>query len=347
MLTAFKEKMNEPPPSKIPTRSRQYLLSCERFLIHTPPFVESTTPEGSPPRDLSSSLAMQPSTTTPAAASSILAALANISRQNTSAAASAPGIPAQDSFHNFQSAQSNPVQQMAAVNNSYPFTSSAQPVNVPAPAGNFSQQLQHQSNGAQNFLSNQPPAYGGFPPPLPPAAAVDPALQQQIMILKTLADQGIPQEQWGGIIAALTAASSNGAANGAAPAFPPPLSNQGNIQNGWGAKPEESRDHNGAANHDTIRSPPGRYRRRSRSPSPQRGWGARDSPKSRRDQGYGGDFDRNSPRGRGRGNEYRQRSPPTRRGRSPTPPLRNLDYGRGEKWIEYDPSIGSGNVKGA
>jgi protein NRD1 len=166
------------------------------------------------------------------------------------------------------------------------------------------------------------------------------ALQQQILLFKTLSDQGIPQEQWAGIIAALSAVQTQGVAGGMAGMMMPgqgaaPTANQG----AWGARPAESRDRMGYP--EPIRSPNGRYGRRSRSPSPARGWGARDSPNNRRrdEPGYG-DYDRgrdSSPRGRGRGNDYRQRSPQGRN-RSLSPP-------RGEKWTDYDPSIGKDSIK--
>lgn len=294
--------------------------------------------------------AMAPSNT-----NSILAALANMARQNTAAPqAQVPqGIAPQNSSQ-IPNGQSNVAQQMGSLNPTFPFTTSAQPVNMPAPAATYALQGQGQSNGAQNFPSNPAITFGAPAPPT--QAPVNPALQQQILLLKTLADQGIPQEQWGTIIAALNAAQGNAAAG--MPQQPPqfPLANQN--QNGWqGSRPEESRDRNGF--NEPVRSPPGRYRRRSRSPSPARAWGARDSPNShRRDDGSYDEYHGNSPghaarnrgedrggRGRG-GNDYRQRSPQPRRGRSPSPPGRYDQGPPREKWIEYDPAIGKGSIKG-
>ncbi len=258
-----------------------------------------------------------------------------MARQNTSAPVAAPpSIPPQINPYSVPNAQ-NSLAQQASMNPPYPFPPSTQPVNVPASAAAFATPIPGTSNGAQNPSSN-PIAPFGAPSALPQDAA---ALQQQIMILKTLADTGVPQEQWGGIIAALTAAGAPGAPAGAAglPQAQPYGTNP--MPNNWGARPEESRDLNGY--NDPIRSPNGRYRRRSRSISPQRPWEARDSASSHRrdDTGYG-DYGRDSPgRGRGRGNEYRQRSP-VRRGRSPTPPMSS------EKWVSYDATIPKGNIKG-
>ncbi|KAI9742454.1 MAG: hypothetical protein M1818_003988 [Claussenomyces sp. TS43310] len=333
MLTAFKEKLNEPQTN-------------------------STTPDGSPPRDIQPSLGMQANAPAPPPASntsSILEALANMARQNTSASAANPNVSAPDNSYKMPGAESNPAQQVA-MNPTYPFPTSAQPVNVPAPSAPFPSHTPATSNGIQNYLSNPSMPFGGVLAPVS-QGPVDPAVHSQIMLLKTLADNKVPQEQWGAIIAALTAAGGNGApSNGSiggmgAVATPPFPGNQGQNQGGWGVKPEESRDRSGFL--DSIRSPDSRYRRRSRSISPARGWGARDSPSSHRDQGYD-EYGRHSPsrgrpddHGRNRGNDYRQRSPANRRGRSPSPSrhVNSINAARGEKWVEYDPSIGSGNVK--
>jgi protein NRD1 len=346
MLNTFKEKLNAPAPSKTAQIVSNTFVLDGFSNVHLLS-LESTTPEGTPPLDFQMT-SQQP--TVPAAAvsntSSILEALANMARQNTSAPTASANIPAPSSSYNMPSVPNVSAQQMASMNPTFPFPPSTQSVNVPAPTATFASLPQGSSNSAQNFPSNPAVPYGAVAPPLPQETSA--ALQQQILIFKTLADQGIPQDQWAGVIAALNAAG------GLLPQ-PQPPANQN--QNGWGARPEDSRDRNGYV--EPVRSPPGRYRRRSRSPSPARAWGARDSPSSRRrdEPGYG-DYDRgrDSPgrghadeRGRGRGNEYRQRSPRARRGRSPTPPG-NYDKGQmarpGEKWVEYDPTIGKDNIKG-
>jgi protein NRD1 len=349
MLNMFKEKLNAPAPSKTAQSVfNTFILDGFSNLIVLS--LESTTPEGTPPRDFQMTPQQQ---TTPAAAvsntSSILEALANMARQNTSVPSASATVPAPSSSYNMPSmpnVPNVPLQQMASINPTFPFPPSTQSVNMPAPAATFASQSHGTSSSAQNFPSNPAAPYGTVAPPLP--QETNTALQQQILIFKTLADQGIPQDQWAGVIAALNAAGG---------LLPQPQIPANQNQNGWGARPEDSRDRNGYA--EPIRSPPGRYRRRSRSPSPARAWGARDSPSSRRrdEQGYG-DYDRgrDSPgrglvdeRGRGRGNEYRQRSPRARRGRSPTPPG-NYEKGQitrsGEKWVEYDPTIGKENIKG-
>jgi len=257
-------------------------------------------------------------------------------------------------LYRLSNAQNNPALQATALNQTQQFPPVPPPVNVPAAAATFASQTQASNNGVQNFASNQTNPFAAIPPVVPPTS-LDPAVQQQLMLIKTLADAGIPHDQIAGVISRL--GSQGTPMNGAGGALPPPPfpatnQNQGaqNGQNGWGARPaDQSRDNNGF--HEGMRSP-GRNRRRSRSQSPARGWNARDSPASRRREEPNYDYDRDSPgrnrddRGRpargGRGNDYRQRSPP-RRGHSLTPPR---SYGNSEKWVSYDASIGKGNIKG-
>lgn len=282
---------------------------------------------------------------------SILEALVNIARQNTSAASNTPNAQTQNSSHNVSNAQSNAAQPVAAFPQTAPFPPFSQPVNVPAAAATFASH--GPSNGVQNAFSNQTNSFPGMPPIVPPQpGGVD---QQTAMLVKMLADRGMTAEQIAGIIAP-------GAQTGL-PAPPPqfPVQNPNQIaqngQNGRGVRPDESRDRNGFHERESLRSPP--YRRRSRSPSPSRGWNVHGSPASRRrdDQnfdygrnrdspGRSRDEDRGGRGGRGRGNEYRQRSPPRRRGRSPTPPRSRDSYGSGRKWIDYDATIPKGSIKG-
>ncbi|OBT98129.1 hypothetical protein VE01_03829 [Pseudogymnoascus verrucosus] len=317
MLNSFKEKLNK-----------------------------STTPEGSPPADVGRSFpgAPPPATNAPNT-SSILEALANMARQNTTAAAAPRAIPApapvQDNAYSMPQAQSNG----AALNPTYPFPPSTQSVNVPAPAAaSYGSLPQGQNNGVPNYPSNPNLPLGAGAPAPAAAAALNPDLQRQIMLIKTLSDAGVPQDQWGGIIAALTqtqAAAPVGSGVNVGGAPPAPYGAA--PTNTW--NPIESRDRGGP--NEAVRSPQGRYRRRSRSQSPARGWNApRDSPNSRRRDDNVGDYGRNSPAyGRDRHNEYRQRSP-ARRGRSPSPP-RGFYDGRsgGTKWVEFDHSIPKGSIK--
>ena len=342
------------PPALLPHRD----LLCYFFLISilevpVEQSATSTTPPGSPPPNLQQTLGLQPTAIAAPAqnASSIMEVLANLARQNTAAPATNSSTQPKDSSFNVSNAQNNPAPQVAAMNQTIPFP--APPVNVPAAVATFASHNQGPSNGAQNFASNQTNPFSAVPPLIPPTA-LDPAVQQQLMLIKALSDQGIPPDQIASLIAAM---GSQGPPILGAGSIPPPpqfaAQNQNqnvqNGQNGWGVRPDESRDHNGY--HESLRSP-NRYRRRSRSPSPTRTWNPHDSPASRRRDESNYDYDRDSPgrnrgedrgRGRGRTNEYRQRSPP-RRGRSPTPPPRS--NGSGPKWIGHDQHLAKGNIKG-
>lgn len=173
------------------------------------------------------------------------------------------------------------------------------------------------------------------------------ALNQQVLLIQLLMQQGIPQDQWAPIIQAL----SSGAANAGAV--------QAGFQNFWNSNGRND----GQLRDGSMRSPPpaGRYPNRDRSRSPQ-GWGRErgQSPPRRRDSPTYGDYDGDSAgrgdpydrRGRGRGgrgrdNDYRQRSPPgNRRGRSPDTPDRYTLPPGGPKWVDYDPTVGKDSIKG-
>ncbi|TVY21078.1 Rpb7-binding protein seb1 [Lachnellula arida] len=317
---------------------------------------ESTTPPGSPPADLQRAFGSTMHPGAPAApaapatatsAPSILQALASLARQNASTSA--------DNSYSVSNAHHNGA---PASNQAVPFPHVPQPVNVPAATYASQPPYQGASNGAyaQSFASSQtnPNAFAAVPPVVQPGA-LDPALQQQILLVKALADQGLTTEQ----IQAVLAVGAGGL-----PQPPQPFAAQQqsqnqnqNVQNGWNgaaaaSRPDDSRDFNGYHDREAVRSPPNRYRQRSRSRSPPRAW---NSPAARRrDESNTYDFDRNSParnrgdeRGRGgrggaaRGNDYRQRSP-ARRGRSPSPPR---SRGAGQKWIDHDSSIPKGSIK--
>jgi protein NRD1 len=151
------------------------------------------------------------------------------------------------------------------------------------------------------------------PSPAAPAAAAaqsPEAIQQQLMVLQLLAQQGVPQDQWAGFLAALNPA-----------AVPQP---QG--LPGWNQR-------SGTFNVGQSQSRDPRSRGRSRSRSPP-GWNkGRKSPTY---ESYGG----GSP-GQGRGRTDRQRSPPGRREASRSPPK---DV---PKWVEMDASLGPDKIKGA
>lgn len=153
-------------------------------------------------------------------------------------------------------------------------------------------------------------------PPAPPAGVASPDINQ-VMLIKTLIDQGLQADQ----ISAILQTMSSGQLPQAAPAYPAAPSQP--QDGGWGAG-AQSRDY---GDH--------RYGNRSRSRSPDR-WG-RDSR-----EGYDRHGPRGSSRDRGGRPDYRNRSPMGRRDRG-TP-----DHGhdKKQKWVEYDRNLRPGCIKG-
>ncbi|KAM5444709.1 hypothetical protein MferCBS31731_000164 [Microsporum ferrugineum] len=334
--------------------------------------VESTTPEGSPAPNsfLLGGPAQQQQQPAGSAAvpdtSSILKALAEMAKQNTAAPA-APAIPAQTSSSNVLNAQPAVPQTNAPSVDQTALQSNGQSVNPYA--GNLAAQFPGLANTAQNMFQNQPQgqaagaaAYPGQNPlaqlmqqqqqPAPTAVTPDPL--QQLNLIQLLAAQGIPQEQWATALQILNlsnAANAGGLGNMNPPAMPGfgqmPAANQ----NAWGSNAQDNSSRDRDRDQDYTRSPPGQYRRRSRSP----GWDRRrdSSPPRRRDSPVYGEYHGDSPgrnrgdhgRGGRRGDGYRQRSPPGRRRRSPSPRKDTTLPPPGPKFIDYDYSIGDGNIK--
>ena len=198
------------------------------------------------------------------------------------------------------------------------------------------------------------------PAPMPSqgAAAVTPEpLQQQLQLLQLLQAQNVPQEQWAPLLAVLL---SNGAgmASNSNPAAQSGWPQAGSF-GGVGRDDPQSRDRNGY-NDQYMRSPPNRYRnQRSRSRSPPAWDRRRDaSPPRRRDSPVYGEYGANGSRGdygrgksgaRGRKDDFRVGSPAPggRYRRSPSPYRQEQTLTPpGPKWVEYDPSIGEGMIKG-
>lgn len=366
MLNIFKEKLNTQGNTTRPLSGFQFSNGLDG------PSVTSTTPPGSPPPDLHSRIgllnAQNPAAPAASDTSAILAALAKMARQNTSVASTAtpatpavpavPSVPAtasaatsaaaphyqtQDNLYNVPNVHNIPLRQPSALNQ--PLPPSFPPLNPLVAQGTYPPIPNSSSNNVSNF-SNQPNPFPSAPPPIVPnTTGLDPAVQQQLLLIKALSDQGLSPDKIAGIISAV------GNRVTVPPALPLNPQNQSlpvsqGGQNAWGIKMDESRDREG---YDPSRSPSNRYRRRSRSRSPQ-AWNNRDSPLRRRDE-PGLEYERGSPRtrgddrnrGRGRTVDYRQRSPP-RREQSASPP-HNFNNS-GNKWIGYDSTIPKGSIKG-
>ncbi|KAI0187376.1 hypothetical protein F4808DRAFT_472541 [Astrocystis sublimbata] len=301
---------------------------------------ESTTPVGTPPPGAGLTGLTEPKPSSVEAPNAIMEALANIARQNiTAPPTSASVLAAANPFNVPPTAtQSHPPTQAQA-----PFPVAA-PVNAPAMSYPYQVQnqtpIQNQPFVAPVTASNPTPGFPGVASGVPPAAAiggVDPTVQQQVMLIKLLADQGVSADKIPLIIAGIQN-SATGAPGAAAPHhnqpfMPQPQPGQQPYGSSWGQesfRADESRDRS----FNQVRSPP-RYHDRSRSRSPARRW-------DQRGRDYGG-LGSNSPGGdrdrRGRGSDYRQRSPPGRRGRSPSPPR------PGAKWVEIDRTLPQGHIK--
>lgn len=356
MLASFKGKLNAARPSKL-TRSTARTISSNEIS----PDIDSTTPDGSPAPGFNPLAGLQQpaqqSANGATNTSSILKALADMAKQNTAA----PAAPA-------ASMPSNPLAALTgAVPQPVSSADSAAGAN-PYAGGAMANPLAALSGLAQNPAMAQPQSQSQTPNPLagllPQAAAIpsqpapgattDPnALGQQLQLIQMLAAQGIPQDQWGTALQLFN--FSNPAAMGGMNAgqMPPAFNAMaGQGVGGWGRPDSQNRDRE--RERDYPRSPPGGYRRRSRSP----GWDRRRtvSPPRRRESPVYGDYHDDSPgrrggdprdaRGRRGGNEYRQRSPPGRRRRSPSPPRRDPNLPPpGPKFLEWDYSIGQGSIK--
>ncbi|KAI0518418.1 hypothetical protein F5B22DRAFT_644724 [Xylaria bambusicola] len=324
---------------------------------------ESTTPKGTPPpgAGLPGLSEVKPSVTQ--APNDIMEALANIVRQNNTAPPASVSVPAAATPFSLPLTQQSAVAQQPALQTTQSqsttptpaaFPAVVHPLNVPNLPYQYPPQTQPQAPvQAQPFVppvtaSNQVSGFPGVTPGAPPVATaggVDPNLQQQLMLIKVLSDQGVPMDKIPLIIAGIQNGSGAGAA--VAPSAPPSMTPQPQLQPGqqpygshWGQdgfRPDESRDRS----FNQVRSP--RYHDRSRSRSPPRHWD------QRRD--YGG-FGSDSPGGgrmddrdrRGRGADYRQRSPPGRRGRSPSPP-QDFPHPNGPKWVDFDRDLPQGHIK--
>ncbi|KAL4870180.1 hypothetical protein BDV12DRAFT_166331 [Aspergillus spectabilis] len=334
---------------------------------------ESTTPDGSPaPNYLSLGGAQQQQPPANGAASapdtsSILKALADMAKQNTTAPAASAAVAPVNPLSALSQQATIPLPVSSSVDQASQPQAGHAGVNtygaMAAPfaalGGSLAQnpalvQPQSQSHTPNPLTAAQNPLAALLPqataaPAQPPSMTPD-GLQQQLQLLQMLAAQGIPQDQWGTALQILSL--SNPAMPNLNPSQPPGFNLAAQTANAWGGRPDsQSRDFGDRErDRDYMRSPPGGYRRRSRSP----GWDRRRdaSPPRRRDSPVYGEYHGDSPGRRGadprgrRGNDYRQRSPPGRRRRSPSPQHNDSTLPPpGPKFIEWDYSIGQGNMK--
>ncbi|KAK0613786.1 hypothetical protein B0T14DRAFT_539502 [Immersiella caudata] len=340
------------------------LINSFKAKLSAPRPNESTTPPGSPPPNTLAMLgfgdkAAPPPQQPPAMPAlptmpNIMETLANIARQNATAAQSNPSVAAPAHAPAYSAAVGSHSNMSY-----YPPTSQpgVPPVNYQAPPPLAFQPPPHAAPAPTPTLPAQVQAPGGLSNQPNTFAANNPTVQ----LVAALAAQGVTLDKIAGVIQMM---GQGAAAPAAAPttsqvqqvppmpqpaqtgyAAPPPAAAHAPGPAPWEmSRPDEARDRSGY--HDSMRSP-GRPRGRSRSRSP-RGWDARGSPRTRNDRGF--DYGRPPSPGRGRDDrdrgrvgrmpEYRQRSPPRRGPLSPEP-----EPSQQEKWVEYDNSIPSGTIK--
>ena len=314
--------------------------------------MRSTTPTTTPPKEINPPNG-QPANAPAAQAapapdtSAILKALADMAK--TSNAASAMPHPSSSNVTNPQNAflqNVPPVNQALSVPPNVPAVSFPGSGNgVPSFAGLSSGQPDAQSmaNGLSAMQSQ---------PSMSQVNMTPESFQQQLQIIQTLQAKGIPQDQWAAVLSVLM---SSGGGMAAAPNANSQVSGSWPQGGGYRDDPRSRDSNSGYGDHHT-RSPPSRFRPRSRSRSPSRYDRRRDnSPPRRRDSPDYGEYrgDRNggrdmAGRGRGRGHEYHLRSPDRNRNRTPSPPRRG-EPGippPGPKWLEYDRSLGPDTIKG-
>ncbi|KAI9752777.1 MAG: hypothetical protein M4579_005483 [Chaenotheca gracillima] len=377
MLTTFKDKLSAPqckkgtPPFSILKEdpNGDWFVTPHLTRLLLPVAAISTTPPGTPPV-ISAGMGQPPAA--PAAApntSAILETLKNMAKQNNSQ--STQSAPSSDALSNGQSYGQNPVPQLGAsnVNQAPAFPSAALPQMGGMPGGANLAGLM--SNNAapnmSNATSNPLAALAAAMPPQANAGAAmggaasgadGNSLQNQLMLIQFLMQQGVPQQQWGPVIAALTQA---GAAPGAAGAGRGAGDGQPWSQAGAPSAWNDDRSSRDQDRSDPRRqSPPSRYPRdRSRSPppawrrdvaSPPRAarrpspvYGEYGGDSNDRSGGHGDSYDRRGRErgGRGYGNDYRQRSP---RRRSPSP-RRPPAPPEGAKWMDHDPTVPKDSIK--
>ena len=344
LLSSFQEKLDAVTQSKIT------LQHGHRISLHSDSSIEtSSTPPGSPPAKDGTFAQTKQTHVTSNDASSILESLANLARQNATAAAAASSVTAQDNANNVSSMQNAFKLADTSVNLGNHFPTPSPSVNVPA--GGATNAASIFPGASLNNSSNS--AHGA----VLPAANVpgNESMQQQMMLLQLFASQGVPPEQWAEALRLVYASGASLDGLTAANSAPPSWSQNGNqVSNtGWnGSHDYQSRDQ--------IRSPTSRPRDsdRSRSRSPGNWKSNRDqSPRRRRrspDYGDspgrrrgGTDDHRDRDHGRGRGDRYRERSPMNHRNHSSSPPDHTNDPKESsKKWIDHDPTLGPNRIKG-
>ena len=350
MLNSFREKLNAPPHSKYPPSDlyphRLLIPSLLAWFID----VQSTTAKGSP-------RSFKPANGSPAATDTIceLKPLADMAKQSVGTSASptnplATLTPSAAALHLASSVDSS----LLPPSTANPYTGAGAGagamVNPFATLGGLGENLAiPQPRGHSQTLS---PLVAMLPQWPAAAPAMDGnAMSRQLPLLQLLSQQGISQDQWVAALQLVTIADTIGAASpaqlpgfGAIPCQGSGVQGHPDVQNRVDRARRRDRDHSS--------SPPAGYGRPSHLP----GWDRRHSASPPRrhdrpvhDQYYSDSTGRQGdPRDAGgrQSNEYRKRSPPhwKRLSHSPLRTDHNLPS-PGSKLVEWDYSIGPGNIK--
>lgn len=255
--------------------------------------VQSTTPTSTPPPEailthLPANATADTTMQAPAqSTSSILASLQALAAASKPASTPAPAVSLPPAGSYPPQAQAPVVAQAVPVPPVVP-TVAYGAINPPAPPPNM---FNHSSNTTA---------------PLPTFPQGDAAMQQQIQILQVLQAQGVPQDQWATVLAAVMAAQNGSAV--------PPPAPPAQVTNGYAATAQ--------TNVPNVRRSRSRSPRGNRAPmSPRR----RSPVRNEQDRGRNGAY--NSHRG----------SPAAQHNNGLPPP--------GPKWIEYDVSVPANHIK--
>lgn len=165
------------------------------------------------------------------------------------------------------------------------------------------------------------------------------ALIQQLQMIQGLAQAGIPQQQWGEVLAAL--GTPQPAAAGTTYLTPQAVGSTISSR-----QPSVPRDSAGNSLRGTPSPsfPSSVHRQRSRSPVQQE----RQPSAARRSPTYdlyGPGYEQSTQQDRGKGNGYRQRSPLGMRN-SPSLQADFISFPAAPKWTDYDPTLPPGYFKG-
>ncbi|KAK8094485.1 hypothetical protein PG997_001170 [Apiospora hydei] len=286
---------------------------------------ESTTPVGTPPPGPGLpglpgfNGANNPKPATTEAPNAIMEALANIARQNTSVPPANNGFPMPDHSYSApapQSAQAPPLSLPLTQGQppAFPYSAAQPPVNPSVMPFAYPPQatLPGQVPTVPVTASSQPNGFPGAPanPMAPPMPGLDPAVAQQVQLIKLLIDQGISHDKIPALLATMQGGLQAMPPAGGMAAAPPAQAPYGGV-GAWpqtGPRPDESRD---------------RF-----------DYGARSPPTgTATDHALGRQGD---------GTPVTHPVDPPRRGHSPQPPF---DRDPQVKWVDFDQSIPAGHIK--